>query len=267
LGFGTMRLPGPGVWGEPTDPAEAKAVLRRAVELGVNFIDTAAYYGPEVSNRLIRETLFPYPEELVIATKLGAKRGADQSWNADMRPERLRAACEENLRQLHLEQLPLVHCRYMEDSDVPFAESLGALVALQREGIIRHIGLSNVTLSQLREAQAITSIVSVENFYNLAYRQNEDLLEACTREQIAFIPFFPLAMGQFEHFGGQLEPLAQRYHATPAQIALAWLLARSPVMLPIPGTSSRPHLEENIAAATIHLTDADMTTLARNPPH
>jgi aryl-alcohol dehydrogenase-like predicted oxidoreductase len=234
--------------------------------LGVNFIDTAAYYGPEVANRLIQEALYPYPEELVIATKVGAKRGADQSWSADMHPDRLRAACEENLRQLRLEQLPLVHCRYMEDTDVPFAESVGVLAALQREGIIQHIGVSNVTLEQLREAQTVTSIVSVQNFYNVAYRQSEDLLEVCTREQIVFIPAFPLAMGQFEHFGGNLDKLAQRYHATPAQIALAWLLARSPVMLPIPGTTSRPHLEENIAATGIHLTDADMMILERSLP-
>jgi pyridoxine 4-dehydrogenase len=266
LGFGTMRLPGPGVWGEPAHPTEAKAVLQRAVELGVNFIDTAAYYGPAVANRLIQEALYPYPEELVIATKVGAKRGTDQSWSADMRPERLRAACEENVRQLRLEQLHLVHCRYMEDSDVPFTEAVGVLAELQREGIIRHIGVSNVTLEQLREAQSVASIVSVQNFYNVAYRQGEDLLEVCTRERIAFIPAFPLAMGQFDHFGGNLDKLSQRYHATPAQIALAWLLARSPVMLPIPGTSSRSHLEENIAAAGIHLTDADTMTLERGLP-
>jgi len=176
LGFGSMRLPGPGVWGEPAQPTEAKAVLRRAVELGVNFIDTAAFYGPEVANRLIQEALYPYPEELVIATKVGVKRGADQSWNADMHPDSLRAACEENVRQLRLEALPLVYCRYMEDTDIPFAESVGALAALQREGLIRHIGVSNVTLEQFREARTVASIVSVQNFYNVAYRQGEDLL-------------------------------------------------------------------------------------------
>jgi len=261
LGFGTMRLPGPGVWGEPTHPTEAKAVLQRAVELGVNFIDTAAYYGPEVANRLIQEALYPYPEELVIATKVGAKRGADQSWSADMRPERLRAACEENRRQLRLESLHLVHCRYMEDSDVPFTEAVGMLAELQREGLIRHIGVSNVTLQQLRAAQAVTSIVSVQNFYNVAFRQGEDVLEVCTREQIAFIPAFPLAMGQFEHFGNRLDTLSQRYHATTAQIALAWLLTRSPIMLPIPGTSLRLHLEENIAAASVRFTEEEMMAL------
>lgn len=261
FGFGTMHLPGPGVWGEPARPEEAKAVLRRAVELGINFLDTAAYYGPEVSNRLIRETLYPYAEDLVIATKVGARRGEDRSWVADMRPERLRAACEENLRQLRLEQLPLVHCRYMEDADVPFAEAVGALAELQQKGMIRHIGVSSVTLEQLREAQAVAPIVSVENLYNVAYRKSEDLLEVCTREQIAFLPFFPLSMGKLEHFGNSLERLMQRYHATTAQIALAWLLARSPVMLPIPGTSSLAHLEENIASTEISLTDDDMRTL------
>lgn len=267
LGFGTMRLPGPGVWGEPAHPEEAKAVLRRAVELGVNFIDTAAFYGPAVANRFIQEVLAPYPDELVIATKVGVKRGTDQSWSADLRPEHLRAACEENIRQLRLEPLPLVQCRSMEDTDVPFAESVGALAALQCEGMIRHIGVSNVTLQQLREAQAVTSIASVQNVYNVASRQGEDLLEVCTREQIAFIPAFPLAMGQFEHFGSHLETLSQRYHATTAQIALAWLLTRSPIMLAIPGTSSRLHLEENIAAASIHFTEEEMMTLERNVSH
>jgi pyridoxine 4-dehydrogenase len=253
LGFGTMHLPGPGAWGEPAHPEKAKAVLRRAVALGVNFLDTAAFYGPEVANRFIQEALYPYPEDLVIATKVGTKRGGDQSWRADMRPDRLRAACEENIRQLRLEPLPLVHCRYM----------VGTLAELQREGLIRHIGVSNVTLQQLREARAVTSIVSVQNFYNVAFRQGEDVLEVCTREQIAFIPAFPLAMGQFEHFGNRLETLSQRYHATTAQIALAWLLTRSPIMLPIPGTSSPLHLEENIAAAGIRFTEEEMMRLER----
>ncbi|QBD83385.1 oxidoreductase [Ktedonosporobacter rubrisoli] len=267
LGFGAMQLPGPGVWGEPASPEEAKAVLHRAVELGVNFIDTAAFYGPEVANRFIQEALYPYPEGLVIATKVGAKRGKDQSWSADMRPERLRAACEENIRQLRLDPLPLVHCRYMEDADVPFGEAVGTLAELQRKGMIRHIGVSNVSLQQLREAQAVTSIVSVQNFYNFAYRQGEDLFEVCRREQIAFIPAFPLAMGQFEHFGSRLDALAQRYHATTAQTALAWLLTCSPIMLPIPGTSSRVHLEENIAAAGIRFTEEEMMLLEDHGSH
>lgn len=261
MGFGTMRLPGPGVWGEPKDPDEARAVLRRAVELGVNFIDTSAYYGPEVSNRLIAEALYPYPSDLVIATKFGARRTEDKNWVADMTPERLRVACEENLRQLRLEQLHLVHCRYMDDSDIPFAESVGVLAELQREGKIRHIGVSNVSLAQFREAQAITPIVSVQNLYNMSYKQSEELLDACTKEHIAFTPFFPLAMGQLGQANSALETLAQRYQATPAQISLAWLLARSPQMLVIPGTSSRAHLEENIAAASIHLTETDLTEL------
>lgn len=262
FGFGTMRMPGPNAWGEPSNATEVKAVLRRAVEGGVNFIDTAAYYGPEVANRLIQETLYPYPEQLVIATKVGARRGTDQSWLADMHPERLRLACEDNLRQLRLEQLPLVHCRYMEDADVPFAESVGVLAELQQKGLIRHIGLSNVTLELLRMAQAITSIATVQNFYNVTYRHDEEVLDVCTREQIAYIPFFPLAMGQLGMFESKLTIVAQRHQATIFQIALAWLLARSPLMLPIAGTSSRVHLDENIAATTIRLTDDDMAILA-----
>ncbi|GCF06761.1 aldo/keto reductase [Dictyobacter arantiisoli] len=261
MGFGTMRLPGPDVWGEPKDPDEARAVLRRAVELGVNFIDTSAYYGPEVSNRLIAEALYPYPSDLVIATKFGARRTEDKGWVADMTPERLRMACEENLRQLRLEQLHLVHCRYMDDSEIPFAESVGVLAELQREGKIRHIGVSNVSFAQFREAQAITPIVSVQNLYNMSYKQGEELLDACTKEHIAFTPFFPLAMGQLGQANSALEVLAQRYQATAAQISLAWLLARSPQMLVIPGTSSRVHLEENIAAASIHLTETDLAEL------
>ncbi|GCE10697.1 aldo/keto reductase [Tengunoibacter tsumagoiensis] len=260
IGFGTMRLPGPGVWGEPANPTEAKKVLQRAVELGVNFIDTAAYYGPDVANRLIVEALYPYPENLIIATKVGAKRGEDKSWNADMRPENIKAACEENLRQLRLEQLHLVHCRYMT-KDVPFAESVGALADLQREGKIRHVGVSNVTLEQLVEAQSITQIASVQNLYNLEHRSHEDVLQACTEQGIIFTPFFPLAMGKLGQTGGPLTAIAQHHHATPAQIALAWLLALSPMMLAIPGTSSQHHLEENIAGAAIHLTPSECATI------
>lgn len=261
LGYGTMHLPGPGVWGEPTNPVEAKAVLRRVVELGVNFLDTAAYYGPSVSNRLIAETLYPYPENLVIATKVGAKRNPDQSWAADMEPASLREAIETNLRQLRLEQIHLVHCRYMPDSDIPFADSVATLAKMQQEGKIRHIGVSNVSLTQLKEAQSITHIASVQNLYNLTDRSHEDLLDACTEQQIPFMPFFPLAIGQLGRPGSSLEPMAQRYQTGPAQIALAWLLARSPIMLPIPGTSSLQHAEENIAATAIHLSPQDFAAL------
>ena len=267
VGFGTMRLPGPGIWGEPSNPTEARAVLRRAVELGVNFIDTAAFYGPEVSNRLIAETLYPYAEDIVIATKVGAVRGADKSWNAAMDPKSLRAACEDNLRQLRLEQLHLVHCRDMKSKEVPFADSVAALAELQREGKIRHIGVSNVNLQQLTEAQAITTIVSVQNQYNLAQRNEEELVNACTQQNIVFTPYFPLAIGQLGQGQGTLATLAERYSVTPAQIALAWLLAHSPIMLPIPGTSSVKHLEENIAAAAISLTDAEITELEQETQH
>ncbi|HEV2655079.1 MAG TPA: aldo/keto reductase [Ktedonobacteraceae bacterium] len=261
IGFGTMRLPGPGIWGEPTNPTEARAVLRRAVELGANFIDTAVYYGPDVANRLIVETLYPYPANLFIATKVGARRGADKSWRADMQPASLRAACEENLRQLRLEQLHLVHCRHVENSGVPFADSFAALAELQREGKIRHLGVSNVTLAQLREAQAIAPVVSVQNLYNLLHREGEEILEACTQERIVFSPFFPLAMGRLGQSEGPLLEIAQQHHATTAQIALAWLLKRSPMLLVIPGTSSLNHLEENFAAATIQLSDEEFHRL------
>jgi pyridoxine 4-dehydrogenase len=262
MGFGAMRLPGPWSWGEPDDPTTAKAVLRRAVELGVNFIDTAAYYGPEVANRLIKEVLYPYPADLVIATKIGGQRSADKGWFHDLRPEQIRADCETNLRQLGLEQLHLVHCRYGQDGDIPFADALGTLAELQQKGLIRHIGVSNITLGQLREAQAITQVVSVQNLYNLSNRNDDEILDVCTSENIAFTPFFPLAMGQLGQPNPKLEMLAQRYQAAPAQIVLAWLLARSPIMLPIPGTASLAHLEENIAAAALHLTEADMASLA-----
>ncbi len=260
VGFGTMRLPGPGVWGEPSNPTEAKAVLRRAVELGINFIDTAAFYGPEVSNRLIAETLYPYADDIVIATKVGAVRGPDKSWNVDLHPKSLRTACEDNLRQLRLEQLHLVHCRYLE-SEVPFADSVTALAELQREGKIRHIGVSNINLQQLAEVQGITTIVSVQNQYNLIRRDDEELVNTCTQQNIVYMPFFPLAIGKLGQGQGVLTTLAEHYSVTPAQIALAWLLARSPIMLPIPGTSSVKHLEENIAAAAIHLTNAEIAEL------
>ena len=264
MGYGAMRLPGPGIWGKPANPAEARAVLRRAVELGVNFIDTAAFYGPEVSNKLIAEALYPYPEGLVIATKFGARRPSDKSWVAALHPQELRVACEDNLRQLRLDSLHLVHCRYMEGADVPFAEVVGTVADLQREGKIQHIGVSNITLSQLREAQSITKVVSVQNLYNLEYRQDKNVLDACIEEHIAFAPFFPLAIGRLGQTGGVVAEVAQKHGATPAQVALAWLLALAPTMIVIPGTSSVRHLEENIAAGAIRLTPEEITAIERS---
>jgi aryl-alcohol dehydrogenase-like predicted oxidoreductase len=227
----------------------------------VNFIDTAAYYGPEVANRLIMEALYPYPKDLFIATKFGAKRLPDKSWVAAMRPQELRAACEENLRQLRLERLNLVHCRHMEDSGVPFAESVGTLAELQREGKIQHIGVSNINLAQLREAQDIVPIVSVQNLYNLEHREQKDVLDACTQEKIVFAPFFPLATGKLGQAGGVVATVAQKHGVRPAQIALAWLLAHSPAILTIPGTSSVSHLEENIAAGAITLSAEEIAEI------
>lgn len=209
---------------------------------------------------MIAEALYPYPAHVLIATKVGAVRGADRSWQHAMRPEQLRAACEENLRQLRLEQLHLVHMRFT-DPDASFADAVGALADLQREGKIRHIGVSNVTPDQLREAQSIAPIVSVQNLYNLTQRDDEATLQICTEQGIAYDPFFPLAIGQLGQPGGVLDAIAQRHQATPAQIALAWLLARSPQMLVIPGTSSRQHLEENIAAGAIRLTDDEIAEI------
>ncbi|MBV9281784.1 MAG: aldo/keto reductase, partial [Chloroflexi bacterium] len=259
--YGAMRLPGPGVWGEPADREGARSVLRRALALGVNLIDTADYYGDAVANRLIAETLYPYPEGLVIVTKFGAARGPDGSWRPAARPEELRAACEDNLRHLRLERLDLVHIRYSEGSGVPFAESVGAAADLRREGKIRHIGVSNVSPTQLGEAQAVAPLVSVQNLYNLADRRAGALLDACTAQGIAFMPYFPLAIGELARAGGPLPAIARRHRATPAQIALAWLLARSPVMVPIPGTSSLSHLEENVAAAALRLGKEDLASL------
>lgn len=265
IGYGAMRLPGPEIWGEPEDPDTARAVLRQAVAAGVNLIDTAWYYGPYVADRLIVEALYPYPADLVLVTKLGGARGADKSWIPALRPEELRAACEDELRALRLDRFDLVHFRAMDHSDVPFAESFGAMVDLQRAGKIRHLGVSSITLSQLREAQAMAPIASVQNLYNLAYREGEEIVDACTQDGIAFMPFFPLAVGQLGRGGGPLATVAAAHNATPGQIALAWLLARSPEMILIPGTSSLAHLAENLAAGGIHLTDAETIALDAVP--
>jgi aryl-alcohol dehydrogenase-like predicted oxidoreductase len=263
LGFGAMRLTGDGIWGEPRDPAECKRVLRRAVELDVNLIDTADAYGPEVSERLIAEALYPYPDDLVIATKGGLTRSGPNQWHPDGRPEHLREACDGSLRRLRLKRIELYQLHRV-DPEVPLEESLGALIELRDEGKIARIGLSNVSTDQLRRARELTPIVSVQNRYNLTDRTDEDVLEECEREGIAFIPWFPLATGKLATGGGALAQIAERHHATPAQVALAWLLHRSEVMLPIPGTASVKHLEENIAAARIELSAGEVQELDRD---
>jgi aryl-alcohol dehydrogenase-like predicted oxidoreductase len=256
LGFGAMRITGPGVWGEPRDPAEAIRVLRRTVDLGVNFIDTADSYGPEVSERLIAEALHPYPKGLVIATKGGLTRSGPERWAPVGRPEYLRQCVEMSLRRLKLDCLDLYQLHRI-DPKVPAAESLGALQELQRAGKIRHLGLSEVSVPEIEQAQKTVAIVSVQNLYNLGNRQSEAVLDFCTKHQLGFIPWFPLAAGAMARPGGVLDQAARRHGATVAQLALAWLLQRSPVMLPIPGTASVRHLEENVAAATLRLSAAE----------
>jgi pyridoxine 4-dehydrogenase len=261
LGYGAMRITGEGVWGEPKDREKAKGVLRRAVELGVNLIDTADSYGPEVSERLIAEALFPYPKSLVIATKGGLTRSGPGAWARNGKPEHLTSACEGSLRRLRVSRIDLYQLHAV-DSNVPFLESLGALVRLQEQGKVRHIGLSNVSVQQLEEARKLVPIVSVQNRYSLSDRSAEPVLEACTRLGIGFLPWFPLAAGELSRPGGPLDKIAKGHKATPGQMALAWLLKRSAVMLPIPGTSSVAHLEENVAAAALTLTDEEFKTLA-----
>lgn len=262
MAFGAMRLTGPGVIGEPADPANALAVLRRAVELGVNFIDTAASYGPHVSERQVAEALHPYPDDLVIATKGGLQHESAGEWIRDGRPENLRASCEGSLQRLRVDRIDLYQLHAV-DPRVPIEESVGALVELQREGKIRHIGLSNVDSRQLAQAREDATIVSVQNRYNLVDRHSESVLETCERERIAFIPWFPLGFGDLTRGGGRLADLAASRRVTQAQVALAWLLRRSPVMVPIPGTSLLEHLEENVAAASLELTDAEYAELSR----
>jgi pyridoxine 4-dehydrogenase len=261
LGFGSMRLTGDGIWGEPADPDECRRVLRRAVELGVNLIDTADSYGPEVAERLIAEALHPYPEDLVIATKGGLTRTGPGQWPRDGRPEHLREACEGSLRRLKLERIELYQL-HAPDEKVPYEESLGALIELREEGKIAHIGISNVSVELLDQAQAMTEIATVQNRYNLSDRASEDVLDACTERGLGFIPWFPIATGKLAQPGGPLDDIARAHDATPGQIALAWLLARSPIMLPIPGTSKVAHLEENVAAAQVPLADDEVRSLA-----
>ncbi len=260
LGFGSMRLTGEGVWGSPDDPEAAKAVLRRAVELGIDLIDTADSYGPYVAENLIREALHPYPDGLVIATKAGLERTGPGEWPRNGNPDHLRAAVHGSLKRLGVERIDLLQLHAV-DPKVPFDESLGALIELRDEGKIRHLGVSNVTVEELDRAQALTEIVSVQNRFNLQDRDAEDVLDACAERDLAFIPWFPLAAGPLARPGGPVDRIAERHDATPSQIALAWLLHRAPAMLPIPGTSSIEHLEENIGAAEIALTDGDMAEL------
>ena len=257
LGFGAMRVTGRGIWGEPPDHDAAIAVLRRTVELGVTFVDTADSYGPEVSERLIAEALHPYPDDLVIATKGGLERTGPGQWPSNARPDHLREACEGSLRRLGLDQIPLYQL-HRPDPAVPYAESVGALVELRDQGKIGHIGVSNVSVAQLREAQQLTEVVSVQNRYNAGDRSSEEVLEACEAEGIAFLPWAPI---QDTDDNDAVNEAARRLGASPQQVVLAWLLARSPVMLPIPGTGSLPHLEENVAAAALELTDDEVAAI------
>jgi aryl-alcohol dehydrogenase-like predicted oxidoreductase len=260
LGYGAMQLTGPGVWGPPRDRAEAVAVLRRAVELGVNFIDTADSYGPYVSEEIIREALHPYPADLVIATKAGFVRTGPGAWVPVGRPEYLRQEAEMSLRRLGLERIPLFQLHRI-DPKVPLEDQLGELAKLRDEGKIAHIGLSEVSVADLQAAQQVTPIATVQNLYNLANRQAEELLDHSAANGIGFIPWFPLATGELAKPGGPLAALADNRGVTPSQLALAWLLHRSPVMLPIPGTSTVAHVEDNIAAAGISLSDDEFTAL------
>jgi pyridoxine 4-dehydrogenase len=258
MGFGAMRITGPGIWGDPPDLERARATLRRVVELGVNFIDTANSYGPEVSERLIGETLYPYPDGLVIATKGGLRRPGPGRWDADGRPEYLREACEGSLRRLRLDRIPLYQL-HRPDPRVPLAESLGALVQLKDEGKIRHIGISNVSEDQLRQAQQITPVVSVQNRFNVTDRSSQAVLEVCELEQIAFLPWAPI---QQTNTNPAVAEAAKRHDASPQQIVLAWLLTRSRQILPIPGTGSPEHAEDNIAAASIELSPDEIAAIS-----
>ena len=261
LGYGSMQLTGDGVWGDPKDPDEAVRVLRRAVELGVTLIDTADSYGPVVAEQLIKKALHPYPDGLVIATKAGLTRSGPGDWRPVGRPEYLRQQVELSLRNLGLERIDL-HQLHRIDPQVPLADQVGELKLLQDEGKIRHIGLSEVSIDELEQARTIAEIVSVQNLFNLSNRSAEPLLEHAEAEGIAFIPWFPLATGELSKPGGPLDAQARQHDATPSQLALAWLLRRSPVMLPIPGTSTVAHLEDNLAAASLQLSDDEFAALS-----
>jgi aryl-alcohol dehydrogenase-like predicted oxidoreductase len=264
LGYGAMQITGSGVWGEPRDRDEAIRVLRRAVELGVTFIDTADSYGPNVSEEIIREALHPYADDVVIATKAGLTRTGPGEWHSVGRPAYLKQQVELSLRRLGVDQIDLIQLHRI-DVQVPLADQVGAFKELQDQGKVRHIGLSEVNVAQLKEAQKTAEIVSVQNLYNLAKRDAEELLDHCTEHGIGFIPWFPLATGELAQADGPLSVAAKEHDATPSQLALAWLLKRSPVRLPIPGTSSVDHLESNTAAASIELSDEEFQALSDLP--
>jgi pyridoxine 4-dehydrogenase len=260
LGFGAMRITGPGIWGPPDDPEGAKRLLRHAVDRGVNLIDTADSYGPEVSELLITEALHPYPNGLVIATKGGLRRTGPGEWPRDARPERLKECCEGSLRRLRLDRIDLYQL-HSPDPKVPLEESMGALRELKEEGKVRHIGVSNTSTEELERARNVTEVVSAQSRFSLTDRAEEPVLEACERDGLGFLPWWPLATGDLARPGGPLVEVARGHDATPAQVALAWLLQRSPVMLPIPGTSSIEHFDENLAAAELKLDEREMELL------
>jgi|SRR5579875_2588038 len=264
MGFGAMRLTGPGIWGQPENPDECRRVLHCALNMGVNFIDTADSYGPGVSERLIAEALYPYPHGLVIATKGGLERPGPDQWPQNGRPEHLRRALDASLRRLRLERIDLYQL-HRPDPAVPIEESVGVLAQMQREGKIRHIGVSNFSVAQLERVRPVARIVSVQNRYNLTDRTSEDVLLYCEQRGLAFIPWAPLGAGPLTEPGGPLDQVAHGHQATQGQIALAWLLQRSPAMLVIPGTSRVSHLEENVAAASITLTRDEIATLEHAP--
>jgi aryl-alcohol dehydrogenase-like predicted oxidoreductase len=260
LGFGAMRITGDGIWGEPADPAAARRLLGRVVQDGVNLIDTADSYGPEVSENLIAEALYPYPERLVIATKGGLTRPGPGVWHRAGRPDRLKRCCEDSLRRLRLDRIGLYQLHAV-DPEVPIEDSIGALAELQQEDKIRLIGVCNVSAEELDRAREIAPISSVQNRFNLSDRSSDEVLGVCEEHQLGFLPWFPLATGRLAEPGGPLDEVARAHSATPAQVALAWLLQHSPVMLPIPGTGSVAHLEENMAAAELELSDQEMEQL------
>lgn len=260
LGFGAMRITGAGVWGEPADPAGARQLLRHVIEGDVNLIDTADSYGPEISEVLIAEALHPYPENLVIATKGGFERPGPGRWEPGGRPDRLKRCCESSLRRLRLERIDLYQLHTV-DRKVPIEDSVGALAELQQEEKIRHIGLSNVTVEEIERAQQIVEVVSVQNHYNVSDRASEDVLRFCEQAGIAFLPYFPLAVGELAEPGTALAEIASGHGATPAQVALAWLLQHTPVTLPIPGTSQIAHFDENVEAAELELEDDELEAL------
>jgi len=261
LGFGAMRITGPGVWGPPRDESEAIALLRRVVDRGVTFIDTADSYGPAISETLIAKALYPYQAELLVATKGGLTRPGADRWVADCRPEHLRRACADSLRRLRLERIELYQLHAV-DHRIPIEDSIGALVDLQNEGKIHQIGVSNVSERELARARAVATIVSVQNCYNLRDRSSDRLIDLCADAGIAFIPWYPLAAGRLATPNSRLVRIAQSHGVTPSQIALAWLLHRSPAMLPIPGTSSIAHLENNVASGSVRLTSDEFQSLA-----